>query len=352
MTSSPEDPGTPAGRPTMRDVAALAGVSLKTVSRAVNGEPNVSAATHARVAEAVAALGFERNDLARSLRHGRSSATLGLLIEDVTNPFYAAIAHEIEQIAAERGYLLITSSSQQQEERERELVGALMRRRVDGLLLVLGARDHRFVAEAARGTPTVFLDRPPLAIEADAVLLDNRGGMQQAIAHLLAHGHRRIAFVSDPAELFTAAERLAGYREALARGGLEVDPALVMLGRHDLGEAERIVERLLALAPEQAPTAIVTGNNRHTVAAVRALARSERPVALVGFDDFELAELLAQPVTVVAYDPGALGRHGAALVFERLDAGGPSGSGGRPAREIVVPTHLVARGSGELAPAL
>ncbi|MDO8188010.1 LacI family DNA-binding transcriptional regulator [Conexibacter sp. JD483] len=331
----------------MRDVAARAGVSLKTVSRAVNGEPNVSAAVQARVAAAVAELGFERNDLARSLRHGRSSATLGLLIEDVTNPFYAAIAHEIEQVAAEKGYLLITSSSQQQEERERELVAALTRRRVDGLLLVLGGGDHGFVAEAARTTPTVFLDRPPVGIAADAVLLDNRGGMHQAIEHLLEQGHRRIAFVSDPGELFTAAERLRGYREALTAAGLEIDDALVRLGRHDLGEAERIVEALLALPAGERPTAIVTGNNRHSVAAARALARVPNPVALVGFDDIELAELLARPLTVVAYDAGALGRHGAELIFSRL---GATPAEQPPPREIVVPTRLIARGSGELGP--
>src|SRR5687768_17373580 len=125
------------GRPTMRDVATLAGVSLKTVSRAVNGEPNVAPATAARVVAAVDQLGFERNDLAWSLRHGQSSATLGLIIEDVTNPFYAAITHAVEQVAAQRGYLLLSSSTQQHEERERELVIALLRRRVDALLLVL-----------------------------------------------------------------------------------------------------------------------------------------------------------------------------------------------------------------------
>jgi LacI family transcriptional regulator len=328
----------------MRDVAARAGVSLKTVSRVINQEPNVSERAAALVAAAVAELGFERNDLARSLRHGRSSATLGLLIEDVTNPFYAAIAHEVEQVAAERGYLLITSSSQQHHERERELVVALLRRRVDALLLVLAAREHRFVAAAARDTPVVFVDRPPVGIEADAVLLDNRGGMRQAVAHLVAHGHRRIAFVSDPAELYTARERLAGYREALAAAGIAPNPHLERLGRHEPEDAGRIVSELLARPPGEAPTAVITGNNRHTVGAVRVLARMAEPPALVGFDDFELADVLATPVTVVAYDPGELGRLAAGLVFERL--AGETG----PAQRLEVPTRLVARGSGERTP--
>lgn len=332
------------GRPTMRDVAALAGVSLKTVSRAINAEPNVAPDTGARVAAAVAELGFERNDLARSLRHGRSSATLGLLIEDVTNPFYASITHEVEQAAADRGYLLITSSSQQHEERERDLVLALLRRRVDALLLVLGGRDHRFVETAARGVPTVFLDRPPIGIAADAVLLDNRGGMRRAVAHLVAQGHRRLAFVSDPAELFTARERLAGFREALAEAGLALDPELVSLGRHDPADAGRIVSRLLDLPAGRAPTAVITGNNRHTVGALRMLAASGRRVALVGFDDFELADLLAVPATVVAYDAAELGRSAASLVFARLD-----GDRSEP-RQVTIPTRLVVRGSGELDP--
>src|SRR3954465_10380245 len=163
--------GMNATRPTMRHVADMAGVSLKTVSRVINAEAGVTPATAERVTAAIAELGFERNDLAASLRHGRSSATLGLVIEDMANPFYSAIAQAVEAAARDRDFLLITASAREDAERERELVTALLRRRVDALLIVPAGPDHRYISGRA-----VFLDRPPRGIEADTVLLDNVGG--------------------------------------------------------------------------------------------------------------------------------------------------------------------------------
>jgi LacI family transcriptional regulator, galactose operon repressor len=332
-------------RPTMRHVAERAGVSLKTVSRVINAEPGVAEQTASRVAEAIDELGFQRNDLARSLRQGRTSATLGLVIEDVANPFYSAIAQAVESVARARGYMVITGSCEEDPERERELVLALLRRRVDALLLVPAARvrDHSWLArELGSTTPVVFLDRPPSGMAADTVLLDNHGGARAAVEHLLAQGHRRIAYVADPAELSTAAERLAGYHAAMAAAGVAVDEELVRLGTHDDRQAETVVRELLALAPGSRPTAIFTGNNRNTIGALRALRGLEREIALVGFDDFELAELLAVPTTVVRHDSQRLGAEAARLAFERLDGDT------QPPRRIVVPTELVARGSGEV----
>jgi LacI family transcriptional regulator len=326
-------------RPTMRDVASRAGVSLKTVSRVINGEPGVAVATAARVGDAVDELGFQRNDLARSLRQGVSSSTLGLVIEDVANPFYSAIAQAVEAAARERGYLLITASCEEDPERERELVHALLRRRVDALLLVPASHEHGYLAG---GTPVVFLDRPPVGLDADCVLLDNLGGARRAVEHLIAHGHERIAMVGDTAELFTAAERLAGYRQALAAAQLPIHEELVRLGTHDAAQAERVVTELLELPPERRPTALFAGNNRNAVGALRALRSAPRPPALVGFDDFELADLL--DATVVRHDSQQMGAHAAALAFERLDGAD------RPPRRVVVPTELVVRGSGEVLP--
>jgi LacI family transcriptional regulator, galactose operon repressor len=327
-------------RPTMRDVASRAGVSLKTVSRVINEEPGVAATTAARVGDAIDELGFQRNDLARSLRQGVSSATLGLVIEDVANPFYSAIAQAVEAAARERGFLLITASCEEDPERERELVHALLRRRVDALLLVPASREHGYLAG---DTPVVFLDRPPAGLEADCVLLDNFGGARTAVEHLLAHGHRRIAMVGDTEELFTATERLAGYRHALEAAGVPVNDELIRLGTHDAAQAERVVDELLALPPDRRPTALFAGNNRNSVGALRAL-RSAPPVALVGFDDFELADLLATPATVVRHDSQRMGAHAAALAFARLDGGD------HPPRQVIVPTELVVRGSGEIPP--
>jgi LacI family transcriptional regulator len=327
----------------MRDVAERAGVSLKTVSRVINAEPGVAAETASRVSAAISELGFQRNDLARSLRQGRSSSTIGLVIEDVGNPFYSAIAQAVEQAAREHGCLLITSSCEEDPARERELVAALMRRRVDALLLVPASHDHAYLPRELGGsTPIVFLDRPPEGVDADCVLLDNQGGARQAVEHLLAHGHRRIAYVADPDALYTAAERLAGYRQAMAAAGVEVDPDLVRLGSHDAAQAEVVVRELLALPDDRRPTAVFCGNNRHTVGALRALRGLEQDIALVGFDDFELADLLG--TTVVRFDSQDLGLHAAALAFSRLD-----GEGG-PSRRVIVETQIVARGSGEVAP--
>jgi LacI family transcriptional regulator len=322
----------------MKDVALKAGVSLKTVSRVINAEAGVTPATAARVAEAIGELGFERNDLARSLRHGHSSATLGLVIEDVANPFYFAVVQAVEAAARERGFLLITASALEDAERERELIGALLRRRVDALLIVPAGPDHRYISTAAR---TVFLDRPPRGIEADTVLIDNLGGARRAVEHLIAHGHTRIACVSDAAELYTASERLKGYREAVRAAGLSEDPALIVSGNRDAAAAQASVEHLLGLPDKRRPTAIFAANNRNTVGALHAFADRGRPVALVGFDDFELADLLG--ITVVRADAWRLGEQAAALAFARLD--GDDG----PPLEITVPTELVARGSGELA---
>ena len=323
----------------MIDVAQRAGVSLKTVSRVINAESGVTPATAAKVTEAIDELGFERNDLARSLRHGRSSATLGLVIEDVANPFYSAIAQAVEAAARDRGFLLITASAREDAERERELVTALLRRRVDALLMVPAGPDHRYIAGSTR---TVFLDRPPRGIAADTVLLDNRGGARRAVEHLIEVGHTRIACVTDAAELYTAQERLAGYQSALQAAGLVEDPTLVRTGNRDATQAQAAVEHLLGLPDKRRPTAVFTANNRNTVGALHALALRRGRVALVGFDDFELADLLG--TTVVRADPWRLGEQAAAIAFARLD--GDDG----PPRTVTVATELVPRGSGELAP--
>lgn len=327
----------------MHDVAMSAGVSLKTVSRVINGEAGVARATAERVTLAVDALGFQRNDIARSLRHGVSSATLGLVIEDVANPFYSAIAQAVEAAAHRRGLLLITTSCQEDPVLEREFVTALLRRRVDALLIVPAGRDHRYLLPS-RGTPTVFLDRPPGGLDADVVLSDDEGGARAAVAHLLAHGHRRIGFVAERADTHTMSERRRGYESALRREGIVPDPELVRMGSRDPMEAEEAVKALLALASERRPTALLTANNRMTVGALRALRGRIAPLALVGYDDLELGDLLATPVTTVRHDATRMGAEAAALAFARLD-----GDAAAP-RKIVLPTELVARGSGELRP--
>ncbi|WP_345635372.1 LacI family DNA-binding transcriptional regulator [Rugosimonospora acidiphila] len=329
-------PGT-ARRPTMVDVARRAGVSLKTVSRVVNGEPAVAQALTDRVLEAIAELGFRRNDIARNLRSGRVNATIGLLIEEIDNPFYAAITSAAAQVASAHDTLLMTASSEEDPERERQLLLDLCQRRVDGLLVVPAGTDHSFLRrEVEMGMPVVFLDRPPGQLLADTVLLDNRGGARAGMRRLLAAGHRRVGVLLDSLSVYTMAERLAGVRDALAETGVGYDEALVRDGVKTPEEAADAIADLLGLADP--PTAFFGTNNRITVGALRQLWRLGSDAALTGFDDFELSHLMPRPLTVIAYDPRELARQATQLLFRRI-----SGDTSPPAT-TVLPTQLVARG--------
>src|SRR5512146_2327061 len=179
------------GRPTMVDVARRAGVSLKTVSRVVNEEPGVQARTGRKVQAAIAALGFRRNDGASALRRGTSTRSLGVLLENVSDPFYSTLTRAVEEVALRHDYLVLTGSSDEDAARERRLALAFCARRVDGLIIVPTPSDHRYLAQEVRaGTHVVFADRPAAGLSADAVLVDNAGGTRLAVEHLAAHGHR------------------------------------------------------------------------------------------------------------------------------------------------------------------
>ncbi|MDX3097628.1 LacI family DNA-binding transcriptional regulator [Streptomyces sp. ME01-24h] len=326
----------------MKDVAARAGVGLKTVSRVVNEEPGVTEDTISRVQAAIDALGFRRNDSARLLRKGRT-ASIALVLEDLADPFYSPLSRAVEDLARAHSTLLFTGSSAEDADREQELVLAFCARRVDGLVVVPASEDHRYLEpEIAAGVATVFVDRPAGGIDADVVLSDNAGGTREGVAHLIAHGHRRIGFIGDLPRIHTAAERLRGYREAMDAAGLPVHESWVSCGPTAPGRVRAAVESMLS-GPEPV-TALFAGNNRITVTAVRVLADRPSVVALVGFDDFELADLLRPAVTVVAQDPGQLGRTAAGLLFQRL-----GGSAGAPKR-VELPCRLIPRGSGELPP--
>lgn len=327
-------------RPTMNDVAHAAGVGLKTVSRVVNAEPGVLDTTAQRVREAIEQLGYRRNDSARVLRRGQT-ASIGLVIEDVADPFYSELTRAVEEVARRQGSLVFAGSSDENPERERELVLAFCARRVDGLVVVPAGTSHRYLLpDMSAGIAVVFVDRPAGDMDADTVLSANSSGAKAGVGHLVGGGHRRIAFLGDAPEIFTATKRLDGYREALVDAGLAVDESLVAMGHPGPEFVRSALDRMLG-GPDPA-TALFTSNSRATVAALRVLnARSPRP-ALVGFDDFELADLLSPGVTVVAQDPTGLGSEAAELLFRRL-----AGERG-PAQHLELPTRLIIRGSGEL----
>ena len=220
-------------RPTMRDVAQAAGVSVMTVSRVVNDEPSVLPETAARVERAIRRLGYQRSEAARLLRgKGQLTGTIGLLVDDLANPFFAALAAAVEDAARLRDYVVLIGSSNDSLRREREVVSAFCARQVDGLILVPVAGSHRFLKDQlALGTKVVCVDRPADALPVDTVLVDNRTGARNAVRHLLDQGHRRIGYLGDRKDIWTIQERYAGFRDAFAGIGREPDPELLGTGR-------------------------------------------------------------------------------------------------------------------------
>lgn len=336
----------PRVRPTMNDVAALAGVSLKTVSRVVNGVATVDPALTAKVQAAAAKLGYRPNLTASNLRRSdRRTSTIGMLIEDAANPFSAALMRAVEDVAHQREVRVLFASLDEDAERERDLARELIDRRVDGLVIVPAGHDHSYLSdERNAGTCLVFLDREPRLLNADAVVSDNHRGAVTAVNHLLGHGHRRIAFLGDRPTIATAAQRLAGYRHALEVAHVEVDEQLVRDGLSSVEAAIAATHELMSL-PEP-PTALFTSQNLATIGAARVLRMRELQdeVAMVGFDDFPLADLLRPGISVIAQNGEGMGRLAAEILFRRLD-GDES-----PVDTYTLPTDLLPRGSGEIPP--
>jgi LacI family transcriptional regulator len=328
----------------MKDVAALSGVSIKTVSRVVNDEGGVSPDLVERVTDAARKLDYQRNLTASSLRRGDGrTQTIGLLLENVANPFSSALQRAVEDVAREHGVIVFAGSVDEDPRIERALAAAFVARMVDGLIVVPSGADQSYLArERDNGTSVVFVDRPPALLEADWVVTDNVGGADEAVTHLVAHGHRRIGFLGDLPTIRTAADRLAGYAHALTRAGIPVDPTLVRQGLRTSEDAFAAVQDLLRL--DDAPTAIFASQNRVTIGALRALRASglQRTIALVGFDALPLVDLIDPGVTLVVQDVVGLGRNAATLLFAR--AAGDR----RPVVHDVLAPRLVVAGTGEI----
>ena len=334
--------------PTMRDVAALAGVGVMTVSRVVNGRGGVGPERAARVWQAIEELDYRHNVTARNLRlTGQPTATIGVLLQDVAEPTSAELLRAAEKVVGERNCLVLCASSDGSPERERALLAAFCTRRVDGLIIFPSAPDHRYLLpEVRRGIQVVFTGRPAPAVAGgtvlgDTVLSDNVGGARDAVAHLIAHGHTRIGFLGDLAQGNpTAAERYRGYADALRGGGIPPDESLV---RRDVGSeqsAQQAVRELLS--SPRAPTALFTGQYRLTLGTRTALSSLGRQwdIAHVGFDDIPFAGIVEPGITVVTQDPGAMGTIAAQLLLKRIRE-----PHGQP-QTVNIPVPLGARGAG------
>lgn len=330
----------------MRDVAERAGVGIKTVSRVVNDEANVSPAMAERVRRAAAELKYQPNLAAGNLRRAdKRSLSIGLILANVANPFDAAVHRGVEDVANAHRVAVFSASTDENTDRERSLNTTFTSRRVDGLIIISSSPEHSFLTEDLEaGMSIVFVDRPPVGIEVDSVLVDNFGGAVQAVDHLVAHGHRRIAYLGDRTTLWTAKERRAGFLSALEKAGIPERDAPTIDNLSNEYVAEAAVRSLLEAS--EPPTALFTSQNLVTIGAIHAL-RSlglENDIALIGFDDLPLADLLQPGVTVIAQDPLQTGKLAAERIFDRIN--GAEG----PAQRITVPTRFLVRGSGEIAP--
>jgi LacI family transcriptional regulator len=322
----------------MREVAALAGVSAKTVSRVLRHDRYVSEEVRLRVESAVAELQYVPNVLARTFRSGSDNA-IGVAVPDISDPFFAALIHAVETVARARGSAVIVTSLGSDEADERAGLEALLGRRLAGLIATPTSPDQSYLQPWLSRTAIVFVDRPPRGIKADNVIEDDVAGAREATGHLLGHGHRRVAFIGDTLEIATTARRLRGYREALVEAGIPYEPSLVALEAETGSTSGELTVRLLESA--EPPTALFSSNARCSLGIVPALQSLDRSdVGLISFGDFPLAGSLRPPLTVVDQDPARLGHVAATRLFERLDR--PER---RLKRQIVLPVTLVLRGS-------
>ena len=335
--------------PTIRDVASHAGVSVATVSRVINNSPHkVHRATRQRVLRTVSRLGYHPNVVAQGLRRG-TSRSIALIVPDISNPFFPAIARGVEDVARRHGYALVLGNTDDDAERERAYLDILRKRWVDGVLFAsAGGDDRPLRALRAGGVPALLIARDVADVAIDTVVVDSFAGVRQATSHLLRLGHRRIAYIGGPDSLSVARERLRGYRQALRDFNVRPDPSLIVAGDFRVDGGCAAVRRLLAR--RRAFTAVVAANDLTAIGAMEVLRAAGRripdDVAVVGFDDIPFAAFVDPPLTTVAQPTYRLG----ALAMERLLAL-MNGEAVTTRRIVLAPQLVVRRSCGAHLPA-
>ncbi|MGA8940413.1 MAG: LacI family DNA-binding transcriptional regulator [Acidobacteriaceae bacterium] len=326
----------------MIDVAKLAGVSTMTVSRVLNDTPHVSEGMRQRVFAAIEQLRYQPNELARSLRKQRSRQ-IGVLVPNLSDPFFATCAHMISTVAKKHSYSVVLSTSNEDQQAEFEEANRMLRRNVEGLIVIpanLGSNVSLLLAHEFERLPIVTLDRPIAGSRFDSLLVENELGAQLGTRHLISLGHKRIAFLGLSDDVYTMKMRHAGYNAAMLAGNLTPQSA-VLTG--ELEDTRKVLRELLA--PKRSPTALFCANNLTTRQVLYALQdmgiHPPDKIALVGFDDFEMADLMRPGTTVVRQPTELLGRTAAEVLFERLNGSHPL----KPGKERVLPTELIIRGS-------
>ena len=328
---------------TLRDVAQIAGVSAMTVSRVVNGHENVDPQTQRRVEEAIAALGYVPNRLARGLISHKTQ-TIGVILPDIVNPFFAPVVRGAETAARRSGYRVLLCNSEADLRLEREYIDDLVSHRVEGLLIAPASdRSRTSVLPLLRGGfPLVMVDRVLPDADCDFVASDNVGGARRLTEHLISVGHRRIAHITDAEDTSTGRDRLEGYRTAIENAGIPYNEELVFRTTVDQLGGYRATQQILAVEP--LVTAIFGVNNMTTVGAMQALRERglsvPSDIGLVCFDDVEHLAVLSPFLTVIDQPAETFGSLGVQLLLERI-----SGKAGRRSRRIVLQTDLIVRES-------
>ncbi len=327
--------------PTMADVAKLAGVGTMTVSRLLSGTVTVSDETAKRIHQAIKELNYQPNEVARALR-GLKTTTIGVIVPYLYDPFFAYCAHAIASVAKDHGYSVILTTSAEDPEIEDREASQMLRRHVEGMVIIPAMQTNTYLQRPEfNNARIVTLDRPAPMPRFDSVLVENKSGARLAVEHLIDHGHRRIVAIGLSRELYTMDVRYQGYRQALSNAKLKPEP-YVDCSNHDSIAA--MIAQLLA-KPDP-PTAFFCMNNltmRYALLALNELGVSiPKGVAIAGFDDFELAEILSPTLTVVRQPSHEIGQVAAKLLFERLAGDGEIPESGE---KVVLPVELVVRRS-------
>ncbi|WP_265522302.1 LacI family DNA-binding transcriptional regulator [Oerskovia flava] len=328
---------------TLKDVAEMAKVSIKTASRVLNDDPAVAASTRAAVAQAMRSLDYQPDPAARSLRAGKDRL-VGVVIDSVGDVFFSQLVARIESMLDAAGYRVLIASSNRDEQRERDLVQSLVQRRCAGVIVAPISRSS-LDGVPLRDAPVVFVDRIGDLPGAQSVVSDDFGFGRTATEHLIEHGHRRIALVSDAPVVETTRRRHEGYRAAMLAAGLEVDERLVRGNCDDRSDVVRAITELMDL--DEPPTAVISTNTRLSLGVVPAVRQYGRTgLAVVAIGDFDMAESLSPAITVIDHSPTAVGAAAAEAMLASL--ADPTRTLDDPI--VTVPARLIPRGSGELRP--
>jgi LacI family transcriptional regulator len=306
----------PTPHPTLADVAAIAGVSVKTASRALNDLNSVSAATLERVKKAAEILGYRSNRIARELRIGALSNLVGMVIPDLSNPFYAGMASAVEEELAKQGLDLIIATARVDGNRERELIGSLLERRVRGLIIIPSGQDYSYLdSERKRGFSFVFADRPPAYLDADVIVADNQGGIAECVEFLVKRGCTKLALMADNIDIWTARERIEGFKKAVASFALHATDNKIISGLHTIEEAEQAAINLLS--SQNSHDGLILTNDLIAAGVGHAVSTLKSNISVVSFEEFPFSKAMGIPT--LNHDPKRLGFLAAQTLLKRIE---------------------------------